>query len=305
MLFLLAQRSLPGASEFRRFVVDVVQATLGNDAAQSFISLLAAMPQIEEVHLPKWNPPSQSQKPAPPSDLSRTSPLPTAPAHPTKGSEKIITLTPASLRPFGSKCRGQVFLTTPRMPDDWNRAVQNAARSWSEVGTSLKISRLTAFRAMTNYQERFVVRDYSGRDLTELGKFSECQIKAVRSSDFSSRVQTSFPDWKSAAGWTLQYPDPEDDRYALLGVVVLNNKVAAFSLEPKALKVHVETIALHELGHTVGLIHTETKLPGQSVMSVPGLGLDHLDYMAQLSGVPYRKPGSVDIAVLRALYGGR
>ena len=191
------------------------------------------------------------------------------------------------------------------MPDSWSQAVYNAGRSWSGVGTTLKISRLTTLRVMTDYQEGFAVRDYSGRDLTELGKFSECQVKVVRSNDFSSRVQTSFPDWKNAAGWALQYPDPEDDRYALLGVVVLNNKIAAFSLNPKPLKVHVETIVLHELGHTVGLVHTEAKLPGQSVMSVPGLGLDRLDYMAQLSGVPYTKPGPVDTAVLKALYGGQ
>ncbi len=63
MFFLLAQRNLPGATEFRLFIVDVVQVVLGQKVALSFTGILNTMPQLnftESLRVPGWSSPSPS-----------------------------------------------------------------------------------------------------------------------------------------------------------------------------------------------------------------------------------------------------
>jgi hypothetical protein len=140
---------------------------------------------------------------------------------------------------------------------DWQNAVKAAAKTWSNVGSRIKINTSTTVK---DTQRTLIPLDYSGYPISY--KLAKCEIRVVLASKLKSSALESAAKEKfkkpvsGVPAWVQPYPiDPKNPEYAFGYLIILNDKNYGFSTStPTASsKLDLQSIALHELGHALGV----------------------------------------------------
>jgi hypothetical protein len=186
-------------------------------------------------------------------------------------------------------------LTISDLPNDWQASVISAGKTWTEAGSNLTILSTTT---LLDSQRHIIPLDLGGEAI-EWFPLAACEIRVVTASDLPDHTLANTRNRTSWAGWAQIYADPSSPQSTLAALVVLNDLNANWAtgdLIPVG-RFDVQTIALHELGHAIGLPHVDDK---NAIMS--GEGSEHL---LQWLGFKKRDLTDVDIGNLQAIYGSR
>jgi hypothetical protein len=172
------------------------------------------------------------------------------------------------------------------------------------VGSKLKIN---TSASLSSNSRAFTALDYDGNPINWYAgstlSLAKCEVRVVLMSDMPASALASFTKRiakaSSLAGWVQPYSDPSNPKVSVANLLVLNDISLNWSTRaPTPLQgLDVETIALHELGHTLGLVHISEK---GTVMS--GESGDHF---LQWLGFRKRALTKTDANLLVKLYGRR
>ncbi len=201
-------------------------------------------------------------------------------------------------------CMGEMHITVSDLPKSWQSSVLTAANTWNNAGSKFKINTTAT---LSDNQRTITPLDYDDSSINlpagSTLSLAKCEIRVMTAWSLPERLLASVAKRSkdmtisTLVGWVQSYPDPNNSKVALAQLLVLNNIDFNWSTSDSALLlqgIDVETIALHELGHAIGVPH----ISKGAVMSG-----DFLDHVPQWLGVTIRDLTQADIDALINLYG--
>ncbi len=230
---------------------------------------------------------------------------------PTRVPTRVVTRTPmpvsikplTKVLPLHPDCIKQVSLTTSDLPRAWQSEVNTAGASWDRAGSKLRV-KVTVIADKTR---TIAALDFDGSPLRLVGgpniRLARCEVRAIAALDLPQQnldsIAMHLASLSQMGGWVQPYPDPANPKVALGYVLILNNVSFNWSIKSRVplRGIDVQTIALHELGHALGVPHLADK---QAVMSG-----DQWEHVAQWLGVRKIKLEKPDVNKLLSLYGKR
>lgn len=224
-------------------------------------------------------------------------PLSQVPVVPASLTELALSST---VLPLHKDCLQGLYVTVTDLPKEWQPAVLSAAQTWNRAGSRVRMS----LSGISPSKREFVPLDDRGNPINWLRSsplaLARCEIRVIPA---SSLPDNSIPKgYANLVGWVQPYRLNTSPKASITSLVILNDKTHNWSTGgiPR-LRFDVETIALHELGHALGLGHIQKSnildLQGP-VMS--GEGADHV---TQWLGFQKRALTEADIRALIDLYG--
>ncbi|MBW7884164.1 MAG: matrixin family metalloprotease [Caldilineaceae bacterium] len=202
------------------------------------------------------------------------------------------------IRPWHKECVGQVRLTTADLQNEnFRQAVVAAAQTWNNVHSQLYI---VTDASITDEQRLYTPTDFEGNTI-DWFPLAPCEIRFVLASDMPDRALASDEGLLNLPAWTQLYNDAEREGSMLAALAVLNDLKHSWTTswipfyDPRGFD--VQTIATHELGHTLGLEHSSDN---RSIMTVNGP-----NHVLRWLGVKLRNLADSDREAVMALYGRR
>lgn len=223
------------------------------------------------------SPPASIYTPVPPTPAeSIYTPVP--PTETPPGTQPAVIMTPVTTTPlvlvptdrnlpWETNC-ARVNLMTCNPPklsvgdlrSDWQAPIRAAARTWTNVYTPFFFTE----RAFTN-SERTLVPSFFGAIPFEAIRLAPGEVRLLQ----LSRIYGTEPSLHQAfdtvfrqrgvIATALGYQDPRNPGKRLAALVILNDYYPlgySWTVLPGNLRLDVQSIALHELGHVAGLEHT-------------------------------------------------
>jgi|GEM_PF-4234474 Ricin-type beta-trefoil lectin domain-like/Matrixin len=197
---------------------------------------------------------------------------------------------PLAIQPLHPDCVSNTTLTVSDLPPAWQEAVIKASQTWNGV----QAVSISADNTISDQTREFQASDFADHPIDNIF-LARCEIRVMRASQMPKAALDTIHTLTNDPGWTQPYRAPESPQTTIAALVFLNDLPVNFDvvlpldmqhryrwyppvdtetiamraalcavLPTECSTVDVETIALHELGHALGLTHTPDRLQTMS-----------------------------------------
>jgi len=157
------------------------------------------------------------------------------------------------------------MLNLSDLPATWQAKVLAAADTWNAVGTKFYFHNTV----VPDYLRAYDAVDYLGRHYGL--RVAAGEVRVVQAKQINPQIVMSYTE---AGGWAdCPYVNGSSYSYTLYCLVVLNNEHWTFSIDdsPEPAELDLQSVALHELGHALGLGHSFNPLSVVFPIYIQGL----------------------------------